>query len=105
MNHSIYGADRTTHLKIIIMALMIAIAGVSVALSSRSSTDHDAWIPGKRRKKPWPKRRPALNWDLPIFVYLLLSKTRFGRDLISPKSTALYRRMRWASFIVCTAAL
>jgi hypothetical protein len=39
VNHSIYSADRTTHLKIIIMALMVAIAGVSVALSSPFSTD------------------------------------------------------------------
>jgi hypothetical protein len=39
MNHSIYSADRTTHLKIVIMALMVAIAGVGLALSSRSNSD------------------------------------------------------------------
>ena len=42
MNHSIYSADRTTHLKIIVMALLVAIVGMSVALSSRSSTDAGA---------------------------------------------------------------
>jgi hypothetical protein len=42
MNHSIHSADRTTHLKIIIMALMVAVSGVSVALSFRSSTDAGA---------------------------------------------------------------
>jgi hypothetical protein len=39
MNHSIYSADRTTHLKIVIMALVVGIAGVGLALSSRSSSD------------------------------------------------------------------
>lgn len=42
MNHSIYSADRTTHLKIIVMALLVAIVGMSVALSARSSTDAGA---------------------------------------------------------------
>jgi hypothetical protein len=39
MNHSIYSADRTTHLKIVAMALVVGIAGVGLALSSRSSSD------------------------------------------------------------------
>jgi hypothetical protein len=39
MNHSIYSADRTTHLKIVVMALVVGIAGVGLALSSRSSSD------------------------------------------------------------------
>jgi hypothetical protein len=39
MNHSIYSADRTTHLKIVIIALVVGIAGVSLALSSRSNSD------------------------------------------------------------------
>jgi hypothetical protein len=39
MNHSIYSADRTTHLKIVIMALVVGIAGIGLALSSRSSSD------------------------------------------------------------------
>jgi hypothetical protein len=39
MNHSIYSADRTTHLKIVVIALVVAIAGVGFALSSRSNSD------------------------------------------------------------------
>jgi hypothetical protein len=39
MNHSIYSADRTTHLKIVIMALVVGIAGVGLALSSRSNSE------------------------------------------------------------------
>jgi hypothetical protein len=39
MNHSIYSADRTTHLKIVVMALVVGIAGVGLALSSRSRSD------------------------------------------------------------------
>jgi hypothetical protein len=39
VNHSIYSADRTTHLKIVVMALVVGIAGVGLALSSRSSSD------------------------------------------------------------------
>jgi hypothetical protein len=36
MNHSIYGADRTTHLKIVIVALVAGIVGVGLGLSSRA---------------------------------------------------------------------
>jgi hypothetical protein len=36
MNHSIYSADRTTHLKIVVIALVIGIAGVGFGLSSRA---------------------------------------------------------------------
>jgi hypothetical protein len=35
MNHSIYSADRTTHLKIVVIALVISIGGVGLGLSSR----------------------------------------------------------------------
>jgi hypothetical protein len=40
MNHSFYSADRSTHLKIVVVALVlgIAVTGV-VALSSRSDLD------------------------------------------------------------------
>ncbi|HLZ04618.1 MAG TPA: hypothetical protein VKR55_21040 [Bradyrhizobium sp.] len=34
MNHSMYSADRTTHLKIVVAALIAAIAMTSIALSS-----------------------------------------------------------------------
>jgi hypothetical protein len=36
MNHSIYSADRTTHLKIVIIALVIGIAGIGFGLSTRA---------------------------------------------------------------------
>jgi hypothetical protein len=36
MNHSIYSADRTTHLKIVIIALVIGIAGIGLGMSSRA---------------------------------------------------------------------
>jgi hypothetical protein len=39
MNHSIYSADRTTHLKIVVIALVAGIVGVGLALSSRSNSD------------------------------------------------------------------
>jgi hypothetical protein len=36
MNHSLYSADRTTHLKVVIIALVIGIAGIGLGLSSRA---------------------------------------------------------------------
>jgi len=35
MNHSFYSADRSTHLKIVVVALVMGIAVAGVALSSR----------------------------------------------------------------------
>jgi hypothetical protein len=43
MNHSIYSADRSTHLKIVIVALVAGIAVAGVAVSSR--TDPNAGSP------------------------------------------------------------
>jgi hypothetical protein len=39
MNHSIYSADRTTHLKIVIVALVAAIATAGFAFSARDHSD------------------------------------------------------------------
>jgi hypothetical protein len=36
MNHSIYSADRRTHLKIVIIALVVGIVGVGLGLSFRA---------------------------------------------------------------------
>jgi hypothetical protein len=36
MNHSIYSADRTTHLKIVVIALVVGVAGIGFGLSSRT---------------------------------------------------------------------
>ncbi len=39
MNHSIYSADRTTHLKIVVVALVagIAVAGLSISAHTNSN--------------------------------------------------------------------
>jgi len=39
MNHSIYSADRSTHLKIVVVALVAGIAVAAVGLSARLSGD------------------------------------------------------------------
>jgi hypothetical protein len=39
VNHSFYSADRSTHLKIVVVALVVGIAVTGVALSSRPKLD------------------------------------------------------------------
>ena len=39
MNHSIYSADRTTHLKIVVVALVAAIAVAGFGISARNTSD------------------------------------------------------------------
>ncbi len=39
MNHSFYSADRTTHLKIVVVALVAAIGVAGVGISARLSAD------------------------------------------------------------------
>jgi len=39
MNHSIYSADRTTHLKIVVVALVAGIAVAGFSISARNSSD------------------------------------------------------------------
>ena len=39
MNHSIYSADRTTHLKIVVVALIAAILVAGFSISARNTTD------------------------------------------------------------------
>jgi hypothetical protein len=39
MNHSIYSADRSTHLKIVIVALVAGIAVAGFGISARTSDD------------------------------------------------------------------
>ena len=39
MNHSIYSADRSTHLKIVVVALVAGIAVAGFGISARSSSD------------------------------------------------------------------
>jgi hypothetical protein len=39
MNHSIYSADRTTHLKIVVVALVAGIVVAGLGISTRSNSD------------------------------------------------------------------
>ena len=39
MNHSIYSADRTTHLKIVVVALVVGIAVAGFSISARNTSD------------------------------------------------------------------
>jgi hypothetical protein len=39
MNHSIYSADRTTHLKIVVVALVAGIGVAGLGISARSNSD------------------------------------------------------------------
>ena len=39
MNHSIYSADRTTHLKIVVVALVAGIVVAGLGISARATSD------------------------------------------------------------------
>jgi hypothetical protein len=39
MNHSIYSADRSTHLKIVVVALIAGIAVAGLSISARNTSD------------------------------------------------------------------
>jgi hypothetical protein len=40
MNHSIHSADRATHLKIVVVALVAGIAVTAFGISARTNTDY-----------------------------------------------------------------
>jgi hypothetical protein len=40
MNHSIHSADRTTHLKIVVVALVAGIVVAGLGISARTNTDY-----------------------------------------------------------------
>jgi hypothetical protein len=40
MNHSIYSADRATHWKIVVVAVVASIAVAGLGISARSGTDY-----------------------------------------------------------------
>ena len=57
MNHSIYGADRLTHLKIVVVSLVAGIAVVGVGIAARPtlpdmSTQLEARAPVLKATKP-----------------------------------------------------
>jgi hypothetical protein len=39
MNHSIYSADRATHLKVVVVALAVGIAVAGLGIAARSNAD------------------------------------------------------------------
>jgi len=41
MNHSIYSADRMTHLKIVVVALVACIVVAGFSISARTTSDED----------------------------------------------------------------
>jgi hypothetical protein len=41
MNHSIYSADRTTHLKVVVVALVAGILVAGLGISTRATTSDD----------------------------------------------------------------
>jgi hypothetical protein len=43
MNHSIYSADRTTHLKIVAVALVAGISIMTFGIAARSTGDRNAY--------------------------------------------------------------
>ena len=43
MNHSIYSADRATHLKIVVVALVAAVAVTGLSISARLSNSDDGY--------------------------------------------------------------
>ena len=40
MNHSIHSADRSTHLKIVVVALVAGIAVAAIGISARTNADY-----------------------------------------------------------------
>jgi len=40
MNHSIHSADKATHLKIVVVALVAAIAVAAIGISARTNADY-----------------------------------------------------------------
>jgi hypothetical protein len=52
MNHSIHSADRATHVKIVVMALVAAIAVAGFAISARTTTDYSQTARAIKAGKP-----------------------------------------------------
>ena len=70
MNHSFYSADRSTHLKIVVVALVAGIAVSGVALSLR--TNPDARLPADcRRYQSW---KANSDYQLGYFGYSLIGE-------------------------------
>jgi hypothetical protein len=48
MNHSIYSADRSTHLKIVVVALIAGIAVAGLGISARSTSSDETYAQNTR---------------------------------------------------------
>ena len=59
MNHSIYSADRSTHLKIVVVALVAGIAVAGFGISARTTSD-EGYTQTARASS-----RPASRWRSP----------------------------------------
>ena len=60
MNHSIYSADRSTHLKIVVVALIAGIAVAGFSISARTTSDE-----GYTQTATAPSSKPASRWRSP----------------------------------------
>jgi hypothetical protein len=52
MNHSIHSADRSTHLKIVVVALVAGIAVMAFGISARTGTDYSQTAQVVKAGKP-----------------------------------------------------
>jgi len=51
MNHSIYSADRTTHLKIVVVALVVGILVAGFSISARNTASDEGYTQTARVMK------------------------------------------------------
>ena len=51
MNHSIYSADRTTHLKIVVVALVVGIVVAGFSISARNTSSDEGYTQTARVMK------------------------------------------------------
>ncbi len=59
MNHSIYSADRATHLKVVVVALVAGIAVAGFTISTRNTTSDDGIQTARVMKAGKPVSEPA----------------------------------------------
>jgi hypothetical protein len=52
MNHSIHSADRSTHLKIVVVALVAGIAVAALGISARTGSDYSQTVQVVKAGKP-----------------------------------------------------
>jgi hypothetical protein len=64
MNHSIYSADRTTHLKVVIVALIAGILVAGFGISMRNSSDEGLTQTARVMKAGKPAMVTASNNSL-----------------------------------------